>query len=80
VRRRSVELLGRPWIFWPVVLCVGLSAKRAVWGPTWVWLGVLVLVGPVLGVVLWWVTERRTPRAPGPALQRVLTHFRGRDA
>lgn len=60
--------MGKPWVFWPAMLSVGVLSRGPAdpWPSVWVWATALLLVGPVLAVALWsWQARSGLRRSPG---------------
>lgn len=78
-RRRAYVVLGRPGVFWPVLLFGAVLASGS--GPRgsgWMWSLVLLVAGPGLGLAIWLFQQGpHTGRQGHPLLGRVAAHLRG---
>lgn len=78
-RRWAIISLGRPWVFWPSLLFLGvLNHGPDGYGSTWIWLAILGLVGPLLSLGIYTLQHRQgIASTPGPIRSRAIAHFRG---
>lgn len=65
-KRRLIEHLGKPWVFWPAMLGGGVlvNGPSDPWPNIWLWALTSLLLGPVLAAVLWSLQVRSERRRP----------------